>query len=64
MPNFIDISKPKDGYTDCQRGLMAEDHELEITAITRMQRMKTGNLIAYSCEAGAVAARASKIAPV
>lgn len=37
----------------------AEDHELEITAITRMQRMKTGNLIAYACEAGAVAARAS-----
>jgi farnesyl diphosphate synthase len=40
----------------------AEDHELEIAAITRMQRMKTGNLIAYACEAGAVAARASQSA--
>lgn len=40
--------------------MLAEDHELEITAITRMQRMKTGNLIAYSCEAGAIAARASR----
>lgn len=42
--------------------MIAEESELEITAITRMQRMKTGNLIAYSCESGAVAARASHAA--
>lgn len=39
--------------------MLAEASELEITAITRMQRMKTGALIAFSCEAGAVAGRAS-----
>lgn len=42
--------------------MLAEVSELEITAITRMQRMKTGALIAYSCESGAVAARASHAA--
>ena len=42
--------------------MIAEEKELEITAITRMQRMKTGNLIAYACESGAVAARASHAA--
>lgn len=42
--------------------MLAEASELEITAITRMQRMKTGALIAFSCEAGAVAGRASHAA--
>lgn len=39
--------------------MLAEVSDLEITAITRMQRMKTGALIAFACESGAVAARAS-----
>lgn len=39
--------------------MLAEVNELEITAITRMQRMKTGALIAFASESGAVAARAS-----
>jgi farnesyl diphosphate synthase len=32
--------------------------ELDIGAITRLQRMKTGALIAFSCEAGAILAKA------
>lgn len=39
--------------------MLAEAGELEITAINRMQRMKTGALIAFAAESGAVAARAS-----
>ena len=40
--------------------LMAEKQRLDIGAITRLQRMKTGALIAFSCEAGAILA---KVAP-
>jgi farnesyl diphosphate synthase len=40
--------------------LIAEKRELDIGGITRLQRMKTGALIAFSCEAGAVLAKASK----
>ena len=36
----------------------AETQILDIGAITRLQRMKTGALIAYSCEAGAILAKA------
>jgi farnesyl diphosphate synthase len=32
--------------------------DLDIGAITRLQRMKTGALIAFSCEAGAILAKA------
>lgn len=39
--------------------MLAEASDLEITAITRMQRMKTGALIAFASESGGVAARAS-----
>ncbi|HEV2300110.1 MAG TPA: farnesyl diphosphate synthase [Stellaceae bacterium] len=39
--------------------LLAEDRALDIGAITRLQRLKTGALIAFSCEAGAVLAKAS-----
>jgi farnesyl diphosphate synthase len=40
--------------------LLAEhDHTLDIGAITRLQRLKTGALIAFSCEAGAVLGKAS-----
>ncbi|HTV89652.1 MAG TPA: farnesyl diphosphate synthase [Stellaceae bacterium] len=39
--------------------LIAERQPLDIGAITRLQRMKTGALIAFACEAGAVLARAT-----
>jgi farnesyl diphosphate synthase len=40
--------------------LLAEhDHTLDIGAIMRLQRLKTGALIAFSCEAGAVLGKAS-----
>jgi len=39
--------------------LIAETHpELDIGAITRLQRLKTGALIAFSCEAGAILGKA------
>lgn len=37
-----------------QFDLMAERMALDIGAITRLQRLKTGELIAWSCEAGAI----------
>src|SRR5712691_4239632 len=39
--------------------LIAEHRTLDIGAITRLQRMKTGALIAFSCEAGAILAKAT-----
>ena len=38
--------------------LLAEHQKLDIGAITRLQRMKTGALIAFACEAGAILAKA------
>jgi farnesyl diphosphate synthase len=38
--------------------LIAERQVLDIGAITRLQRMKTGALIAFACEAGAILAKA------
>ena len=38
--------------------LIAETMPLDIGAITRLQRMKTGALIAFACEAGAILAKA------
>jgi farnesyl diphosphate synthase len=40
--------------------LSAERMQLDIGAITRLQRLKTGELIAFSCTAGAVLGRASE----
>jgi farnesyl diphosphate synthase len=37
--------------------LIGEHQSLDIGAITRLQRMKTGALIAFSCEAGAILAK-------
>jgi farnesyl diphosphate synthase len=37
--------------------LIAEHRRLDIGAITRLQRMKTGALIAFACEAGAILAK-------
>jgi farnesyl diphosphate synthase len=39
--------------------LIAEKQPLDIGAITRLQRMKTGALIAFSCESGAILAKAA-----
>jgi farnesyl diphosphate synthase len=39
--------------------LIAETQPLDIGAITRLQRMKTGALIAFACEAGAILAKTS-----
>ena len=38
--------------------LIAEKQPLDIGAITRLQRLKTGALIAFSCEAGAILGKA------
>ncbi len=40
--------------------LTAHDHDLDENAIYRMQQMKTGDLIAFSVEAGAILGHASK----
>ena len=40
--------------------LIAERQPLDIGAITRLQRMKTGALIAFACEAGAILAKAGR----
>jgi farnesyl diphosphate synthase len=39
--------------------LIAENRSLDIGAITRLQRLKTGALIAFACESGAILAKAS-----
>ena len=39
--------------------LIAEQQTLDIGAITRLQRMKTGALIAFACESGAILSKAS-----
>ena len=39
--------------------LIAEKERLDIGAITRLQRMKTGALIAFACESGAILAKAA-----
>jgi len=40
--------------------LLAEKQQLDIAAITRLQRLKTGQLIAFACEAGAILGKASR----
>lgn len=39
--------------------LMAENSDLDLGAITHLQRLKTGALIAFSCEAGAILGKAA-----
>ncbi|MEM6904116.1 MAG: polyprenyl synthetase family protein [Pseudomonadota bacterium] len=39
--------------------LIAETEELDLGQITRLQRMKTGDLIAFACQAGAILGRAT-----
>ncbi|APY07239.1 N-acetyl-alpha-D-glucosaminyl L-malate synthase BshA [Winogradskyella sp. J14-2] len=40
VPNFIDLEKHVNGFTDCQRGMMAEDEEFIITHISNMREVK------------------------
>ena len=40
--------------------LAAADHVMDIGEITRLQRLKTGALIAFACEAGAILGRAAE----
>ncbi len=40
VPNFIDISKYNNSFTDCQREMMAEPHERIITHISNMRPVK------------------------
>ncbi len=40
--------------------LAAKDEEMDMHAVTRLQQMKTGRLIGYSCEAGAVLGKAPR----
>jgi len=40
IPNFIDISKYKHSFTDCQRGMMATDSEKIITHISNFREVK------------------------
>ncbi len=40
VPNFIDVEKYNNTFTDCQRGLMAEEHERIITHISNMRKVK------------------------
>jgi len=40
VPNFIDLEKHVHSFTDCQRGMMAEDHERIITHISNMREVK------------------------
>ena len=39
--------------------LIAEEEEFDLGAISRMQRMKTGRLMAFACEAGAILGKAN-----
>ena len=40
VPNFIDMAKQENPYTDCQRDLMAEKHEHIITHISNLRPVK------------------------
>uniref|UniRef100_UPI0025F5F43A N-acetyl-alpha-D-glucosaminyl L-malate synthase BshA n=1 Tax=Winogradskyella sp. TaxID=1883156 RepID=UPI0025F5F43A len=40
VPNFIDLSKHENHFTDCQRGMMATDEEKIITHISNFREVK------------------------
>ena len=40
IPNFIDKNKYSSSFTDCQRSLMANDHERIITHISNFRKVK------------------------
>lgn len=56
------LAKAAGGHGMCggqMLDLIGEKEELDLGTISRLQRMKTGKLIAYACEAGAILGRAS-----
>ncbi|MCA0133522.1 N-acetyl-alpha-D-glucosaminyl L-malate synthase BshA [Winogradskyella alexanderae] len=40
VPNFIDLDRHVNNFTDCQRAMMAEDHERIITHISNFREVK------------------------
>lgn len=40
VPNFIDLEKHNNTFTDCQRGMMAEEHERIITHVSNLRPVK------------------------
>jgi N-acetyl-alpha-D-glucosaminyl L-malate synthase BshA len=40
VPNFIDLTKHQNNFTDCQRSMLAEDHERIITHISNFRPVK------------------------
>ncbi|MAN60144.1 MAG: N-acetyl-alpha-D-glucosaminyl L-malate synthase BshA [Flavobacteriaceae bacterium] len=40
VPNFIDVSKHENTFTDCQRDLMAEPHERIVTHVSNLRKVK------------------------
>src|SRR5690606_12066679 len=40
--------------------LLGENYEFDLGTISRMQRMKTGKLMAFACEAGAILGKADE----
>lgn len=40
VPNFIDLEKHEYSFTDCQRGMLAEDHQRIITHISNFREVK------------------------
>ncbi len=40
VPNFIDLAKYNNIFTDCQRGMMAKDNEKIITHISNLRKVK------------------------
>ncbi|WP_299100435.1 N-acetyl-alpha-D-glucosaminyl L-malate synthase BshA [uncultured Winogradskyella sp.] len=40
VPNFIDIEKLEHNFTDCQRGMMANDNERIVTHISNLREVK------------------------
>lgn len=40
VTNFIDLNKFEHNFTDCQRGLMAQDHEKIVTHISNLRKVK------------------------
>lgn len=57
------LAKAAGGHGMCggqMLDLVGEKQDLDLGTISRLQRMKTGKLIAFACEAGAILGRASE----
>lgn len=40
VPNFIDLEKHNNTFTDCQRGMMAQEHERIVTHVSNLRPVK------------------------